>query len=163
MNCCYNDAKLVLLVFSSSISVVSAIFLIWALANTMTKNSVDLGIISFTLSFFAGLFVVKRVNTGKSINKSEMILATIPYGVVALNYLLGVLIMTIYFKQRTGFIVYCSIFTLLWTGFGIIQWMLIQRFNYHLSPEITNNYNQSTNNYDTVEGTAINYASISSR
>lgn len=114
------------IMISSLIQVlVSLTFWIWALINCFNEGF-DLGVISFMLPLFAGLYGYSTtryiINPRNKVLKNWAFYGKIHYWLtlfghlfVSINYLLGALL-----SKDKEFVIYCIIFTILWLIIGIL-------------------------------------------
>ena len=95
--------------------VISLIFWAWALANILRGQGFDLGVISFALSFIAGILGITSVfskgDRQKLLANLHLAMTAIGHLIVTLNYLAGAIIGA---QVSVGFQIYCAVFTGLW-------------------------------------------------
>ena len=104
--------------FSILFTVVSLIFWIWAVINTVHNHSLDLGTISFlSVLITHSILLSSCCQSNNNCGASYAILGTHLF--VTLNYLLGIYValgtdMIQPPERRNGFAIYCGVAALLW-------------------------------------------------
>ena len=128
--------------FSIIFIIISLIFWIWAIVNTIKNHRLDLGIVSFlsVLITHILLFCYHHQSNANSNCASCAVLCTHLF--VTLNYVLGVYVALwtdIEFKpeRQIGFAMYCGVAALLWLISSIIGYKIYENGN-SISSSISN-------------------------
>lgn len=87
----------------------------------MKKGQFDLGVVSFGTVIATSSYLLALANTGTvgSVSRLTTVIATASHLLVAANYTIGMYV-GITLLKRTGFTIYCAVFTLLWVGVAIV-------------------------------------------
>ena len=109
--------------FAVTIALISLFFWGWALLNCIYKGF-DLGIISFATTFLSSIYILLQPDKEPTSNLVQTIISGTHF-FVAFNYLLGVVV-SISMELGIGFMIYCTVFTVLWVQVALVGKTLIQ-------------------------------------